>query len=165
MLRGRDAAAEPHLSAGHRGAIGLALIGLYFIPVALACWAPLKVNPSPGQFWPKLRGMIAVPFSHYYSASEFRALSVLLRGLMLFAPIGALWCWSMGRRRGGLAGLLAVTFLLGLAIEIGKAFIEGKQPDVTDLGVYLCGASGGWWVWSMWTQEEGALNRKHEAGR
>jgi len=72
---------------------------------------------------------------------------------MLFLPLGALWRWACGHElaRSLPARILIVLLILaiGLAIELGQAFMVRQYADSTDLLIYPVGAAIGWSIWGL----------------
>ncbi|MEX2215763.1 MAG: VanZ family protein [Phycisphaeraceae bacterium] len=141
---------------GHLGA-ALLLCAAYCIPLALVLWAPFKFVHSFERFITHLAAAIDIPFKAYYFTSEFKALSYLLRGFMLFLPVGAMLRWGWGNderdRAGGRVLVITVALVLGVGFEVGQAATVRQTADITDVMVYLVGALAGWWMWARLTQE------------
>jgi VanZ family protein len=88
---------------------------------------------TPEQAWAGLEWRGLWPFWHAYIVSKSRGLSSMVAHLVIFLPIGAM-VW-VRRGAGGGAPLLAATLavLLSLAVETGRWFRPGLQPDITNL--------------------------------
>jgi len=140
-----------------RAAIAVGLILLYTLPLLAAFWHPYTRVASTQVFQENLRGFLAAPFQAYYVGGEFIALTNIVRSVILFAPIGAVVRWATGPRSVAVAGLAcaAAALPIGLAIEVGQAGLVDKIADVTDLGLYLFGAVGGYFVAQVILREPG----------
>ncbi len=79
------------------------------------------------------RGLL--PFWHWYIVTKEHAAQSLVVHLAIYAPIGVMIWLRRGRTRGGawLAAILAIPF--ALAIEVGRWFKPGLQPDFNDVPV------------------------------
>ncbi len=146
--------ADPASSATRRvAAIGMCL--LYTLPLAVIVWHPYKLVSSVDIFVQQFKQIVGIPFKAYYYAGEFKAVSTLMRNLMLFWPVGALLRWGFSPvRRGSYAnGICVMAFAvgMGLVLEAGKAAMVNKHADVTDLLIYAGGALMGWWLWGVLT--------------
>lgn len=134
----------------------IAMSLLYTAPLAVIVWHPYHRVPSVDVFWKQLGMMIDLPFKAYYYAGEFKAVSNLMRNLMLFLPVGALLRWGFGSSLRNLAAkrvvVVIVALAMGLVLETGKAAIVNKHADITDLMIYASGALIGWWLWGTVTR-------------
>ncbi len=142
---------EGAAATGMRVPLALAATLLYAVPLALTFWHPF--TRGTGDAMARLRGLLDLPFKAHYFGSEFAALTNMLRGIMLFLPIGALWRWAGGTENRGAARLLGIglTLLIAVGIQVGKAFLAGKPADNTDVMMDLIGAWAGWWLWGVVT--------------
>ena len=144
-------------SPSKRILIALLLTLLYAVPLAAAFWHPFHLQRDSQIVLNQLHGMLDLPFRKLYFTSEFSALSHILRGLMLFLPLGAIWRWACGgelQQSFAARGLvLALILTLGFAIELGQAFMIDQYADTTDLLIYLCGAGAGWWLCGILTRD------------
>lgn len=125
---------------------GLLAGGLYAVPLIASFWYPFDWMFDPQQIRVKLHAFLDYPFERYYWGQEFVTLVNLARGLMLFIPLGAIVRWTIGPRAAwpGWLVLLIVVVMLGLVIEFGQTLTVSGVCDVTDVGVYLIGATVGW---------------------
>ena len=134
-------------------AIGLCL--LYTAPLAVIMWHPYKPVGNVQVFLKQFSQFFDLPFKAHYYAGEFKALSNLMRSLMLFLPVGALIRWGFGHVRDGFAAkrlvVIVVAGFMGLLLEAGKAAMQAKHADITDWMLYVFGALFGWWLWGMMT--------------
>lgn len=134
----------------------IAMCLLYTAPLAIIVWHPYHRVPNMDVFWKQLGMMIDLPFKAYYYAGEFKAISNLMRNLMLFLPVGALLRWGFGSSLRNMAGkrvlVILVALAMGLVLETGKAAIVNKHADITDLMIYASGALIGWWLWGIVTR-------------
>jgi len=138
-------------SVGARVTGAAALVALYTVPLVAAFWHPYARVASAQVFEANLRGFLAAPFQGYYAGGEFAAMTNVVRGVMLFVPIGAVARWAVGRRSVVAAMFVCAlaTLPVGLLIEIGQAGLKNKYADVTDLGIYLTGGLLGWMLAHM----------------
>lgn len=78
-----------------------------------------------------------LPFYYHYFTSEATAMTSLLANAAMYAPVGvALWAWRRSRRlpdRGGIWPASLGAALLALPLELGKLWLPGRHPDLTDL--------------------------------
>ena len=155
---GREAA------TGMRVPLALAATLVYAVPLALTFWHPF--NRGTGDAMMRLRGLFDLPFKAHYFGSEFAALTNMLRGIMLFLPIGALWRWAGGREHLAAARLLGIglTLAIALGIQVGKALLAGKPADNTDVMMDLFGAWAGWWLWGVVTGTKMKPTEANSAG-
>jgi VanZ family protein len=118
----------------------LPALPLYLAVVAVASgWpaTPLSLQ-SVAQRWPAFHWL---PFYYQYFVSEAHAVASALVQLALYAPLGlmaSLW-FPQSRAAPVVAGFAAAC--VALVVELSKAFIPGKHPDITDV---LIGAAGAW---------------------
>jgi VanZ family protein len=99
-----------------------------------------------------LSQFLAVPFSSYYSGSEFHAFTEASRKSLLALPLGLLlrlsWPepgrWPASRLR--LIVLAGLGFCVLFAIEVGQVFLPTRVPDVTDAIVGELGVVAGLWL-------------------
>ncbi len=149
---------EARITLPVRLALALALTALYAVPLAAAFWHPFQLERESAVVAQQLRRMIDWPFRKHYYGSEFSAMSNILRGLMLFLPLGALWRWACGpelaRWFAARAMVFALITLIGIAIELGQAFLATQYADSTDFLVYLTGAAAGWAAWGLLVGEK-----------
>lgn len=141
----------------------VAICLLYTVPLAVIMWHPYKLVPNAETFWKQFGQMFGIPFKAYYYAGEFKALSNLMRSLMLFWPVGALLRWGFGHVRDGFAGkrvlVILVAGVMGFVLEAGKAAMQSKHADITDWMIYILGALFGWWLWGMVTRPSTAASQ------
>lgn len=134
--------------ARHRAWVACGLLLLYAAPLAAIYWHPYHLADSLEAVRSNVRGMFAAPFRAYYYGSEFKALANIVRGLMLFVPVGAVLRWAAGPRSAwtGALACIAGGLFLGLPIEMGQALSVDRVADVTDLAIYAVGTCLGWTV-------------------
>lgn len=142
-----------------RRALTLLACVLYALPVAAAFLYPFRWVTDGAEFRENLRFLLDYPFKHYYWGQEFNSATNLLRGVMLFVPLGAIWRWGMNpsgeSRPPRWLWLAAAVLAIGLTIESGQAMTIDGTADVTDIMMYLAGATGGWLI-------VGRLRQPHE---
>lgn len=78
-----------------------------------------------------------IPFYYHYFTSESTAMASLLANAAMYAPLGvAWWAWRRSRRlpeRGGTGPAALGAALLALLLELGKLWLPGRHPDLSDL--------------------------------
>src|SRR6516164_7696781 len=81
-----------------------------------------------------------LPFYHYYIVSKAHAAESLAAHVLTFAPIGVMVALRRGEGRAAVwtAGIL--TGLLSCAVEVGRWFKPGLQPDFSDVIVAAAAA-------------------------
>jgi len=81
-----------------------------------------------------------LPFYHYYIVSKAQAAESLAAHVLTFAPIGVMVALRRGEGRAAVwtAGILAG--LLSCAVEVGRWFKPGLQPDFSDVIVAAAAA-------------------------
>ncbi len=125
----------------------------------------LVVDPSELQ--ERWSGFLTYPLLRYYFTSEYRALTNILGKLLSFAFLGALVAccvmfgkptsaiarndnlgrdWVCSPFRASLSWVLPLSIVIGFAIEIGQIYLFPLIGDLSDVGIYALGASGGAWL-------------------
>lgn len=125
-------------SRGGPGTVGwLAAAGAWIAVMCAVFWFPYDFTVEPARVAERWARLFDVPLVAYYYGSEYRALTEMLRRVLMFAPLGALlalagtrWPWA-----------LAAAALAGLAVEIGQVLLPGKAIDTGDV---LFGMLGAW---------------------
>ncbi len=78
-----------------------------------------------------------IPFYYHYFTSESAAMASLLANAAMYAPVGlALWAWRRSHRLPDLGGTGPAALgaaLLALPLELGKLWLSGRHPDLTDV--------------------------------
>ncbi|MGB8437444.1 MAG: VanZ family protein, partial [Burkholderiales bacterium] len=118
----------------------LLCLPLYFALVAVASgWPAIPLTlQSVAQRWQSFHWL---PFYYHYFVSEAHAMASALAQLALYAPLGlAASLWFPKPRVAPAIGAIAAA-CVALMVELSKAFIPGKHPDITDV---LIGAVGAW---------------------
>ena len=86
------------------------------------------------------------PFWGYYAHTTFETLSHVIELVLLYLPLG----FFVGKfgTSGRRAAWLAVGLTLAIAgpIEYLQGWVVGRYPDVTDVGMSLCGGWIGAWA-------------------
>jgi hypothetical protein len=92
----------------------------------------------------------SVPFSSMYWGTEFNAVTVIVRDLLYFAPLGFFLGsavdslnWDRDRRRRWLWLMLLPTGGLALAVELFQIALRQRIPDLTDAIFSTLGAGFG----------------------
>jgi VanZ family protein len=73
-----------------------------------------------------------LPFYHHYIVSKAHAAQSVAKELLCFAPIGVMIALRRGRGRASAWGAAIAALLFSLAIEFGRWFKPGLQPDFSD---------------------------------
>jgi VanZ family protein len=98
---------------------------------------------SPFQFSSTYHSFGWFPFHGYYVRTTFEALSHVIEQLVLYFPLGFLVAYP-GRPTAGLARrALVATLAIAGPIEYLQGWVDGRYPDVTDVGIALLGAALG----------------------
>lgn len=152
---------------GVRIVVAMVLTMGYAIPLGAALLHPFVLERDGEVVANQLRYMFDWPFRKHYYGSEFSTLSNVLRGVMLFLPLGAMWRWGCGaelsRSWAARVMVFVLVVLIGFAIELSQAFMAGQYADSTDLMIYPFGAWLGWIAWGLMERNAGK-NTGHEAG-
>jgi glycopeptide antibiotics resistance protein len=111
-------------------------------------WFPFDFHTDGAFIKSRLDFVQRVPFEVYYTSTEYRAVTEMLRKTLFFAPLGGLLAWGVMRQpwrwRGPLF-VLAMLVLAGVpaAIEGGQLMLAHKVVDLTDwLLAWLGGLAG-----------------------
>lgn len=129
---------------------------LTVITLATALAAGLQML-RPFEFTPAFHTMGLFPFLGYYSHTTFEALSHVVELMLLYFPLG-FWLGSSDRSRARkLFWALGVTLLVALPIEYLQGWVVGRYPDITDVGISLCGAWVGVWAAGAGASEPGLV--------
>jgi glycopeptide antibiotics resistance protein len=98
---------------------------------------------SPFQFSSTYHSFGWFPFHGYYVRTTFEALSHVIEQLVLYFPLGFLVAYP-GRPTAGLVRrALVATLAIAGPIEYLQGWVDGRYPDVTDVGIALLGAALG----------------------
>jgi VanZ family protein len=73
-----------------------------------------------------------LPFYHHYIVSKAHAAQSVAVELVCFAPIGVMVALRRGGGRASVWGAAVAAFLFSLAIELGRLFKPGLQPDFSN---------------------------------
>jgi len=82
-----------------------------------------------------------MPFLAYYQFTSLQTVSHVIGLMLIYAPLGFAMIWNGRSKR--LAHVLWVIGITAGAFEYGQAWIVGRYPDVTDVGMALLGAWAG----------------------
>lgn len=144
-----NVAPAPATAAGPARWLVAALLA-WALAMPLLYWFPYQAEWDPN--WLRMRldqAMGRMPFEALFASGEQRAMTEVLRKLLVFAPGGLLWAgWVVQTRRTrprawALAGLLAAV-ALAVAVELGQLALPGKVADATDAALGTVGALLGW---------------------
>ena len=109
-----------------------------------------------------------LPFYHYYIVSKAHALQSAVVHAATFAPIGVMIWLRFDNRGGSAAWAAALGLLFSLAIEIGRWFKPGLQPDFSDCIVAAAAAALSVkalpYLWTMLESAADAAPRASKAG-
>jgi glycopeptide antibiotics resistance protein len=111
-------------------------------------WFPFDFRTDGAFIKSRLDFAQRVPFEVYYSGTEYRAVTEMLRKTLFFAPLGGLLVWGVTRQRWRWRAplfALAMLVLAGLpaVIEGGQLMLPHKVVDPTDwLLAWLGGLAG-----------------------
>jgi len=99
---------------------------------------------SPFELAPAYRGFSWYPFFGYYAHTTFETLSHVIELALAFFPLG--FCLSLGADSRGRALLAALVLTLAISapIEYLQGWVNGRYPDISDIGLSLAGAWVGW---------------------
>lgn len=101
-------------------------------------WYPFDFSFDRRWAAERLRAIPLLPFVNYYRATEFKALSQLLRKMLLFAPLGVFLAGALrGVHRAGFSRIAVCLAAGGIAavalgVEGGQVLLPDKVPDPTD---------------------------------
>jgi len=116
----------------------------------LGYWFPYAFDLSDPALADKARAaLIRLPFEALFYSGEQRAVTEILRKLLLFAPGGLLWAlWhgSTGRAKGAAWPWLVISALMALTVEAGQLALPDKLADSTDALLGWVGGIAGWWL-------------------
>ncbi|MBL8353191.1 MAG: VanZ family protein [Burkholderiaceae bacterium] len=120
----------------------------WFAWLALALtvfWYPFDFHTDVGFVRERLRGLDRPLLTSYYMGSEFRALTELLRKVLMFLPGGFVWALAMRRTPAAGKALLVLGLvapvLAALTVEGGQLMLPDKVADFSDV---LFESAGGW---------------------
>ncbi|MBN2702320.1 MAG: VanZ family protein [Methylothermaceae bacterium] len=122
------------------------LLALPYIPtlVAINGWFTSSWL-SLSQGLAKIADLRFIPFYYHYFTSEPTAMASLLANAAMYAPIGvALWAWRRSSRlpdRGGTKPAALAAAGLALPLEMGKLWLEGRHPDLSNLLIAAASAT------------------------
>lgn len=152
--RARAAGAAPG-EPSNRLMPALILAHVYAIPLLIVYLTPFHPVTSAQVFLEKVYALKTAPFQAYYHGSPFAALSAMLRGFMLFVPVGALTRWGvpLWSKWAGIGLVVQFGLGLGLMIELFQAATVNHHADLTDVLIYTLGALAGYWLWGIVAQE------------
>lgn len=126
----------------------LSLALIYALFLAGVFWQPFDWVIERPFAEPRFQAFFRTPLAAMYAGSDFNAVTQLLRKTLFFAPLGALFAFSLknvqGPARWLLRGvLLAAAFALAMGIELAQVFLPSHTPDLTDAMLCFLGAAGG----------------------
>lgn len=155
-------------SVGWAPAMWLTLIWLCVLLVAF--WYPFNFQIQREYVSSTLDGFLSVPFSTYYWGSEYRALTELLRKILLMIPLGILIGLTAEKLVGSalnnfwvkllwLAGIFVVFIL-----ELGQVLLPDRTGDITDAILGCIGLLIGQRAWRLYSKppksrEKAAIKR------
>ncbi len=150
-----------HSLLSRLGLVGVLLSSVFLISYH---WAPYDFTTDPERVTVGMRQLLSVPFGSYYTGSEFKALTEMLRKLVLALPLGvslrlAVLPLQAPRRRRLPTIVVAVAgFLILFLVELGQVFLPTRFADVTDVLVAEGGVLLGSWIaaWLVSASAEGA---------
>jgi VanZ family protein len=127
------------------GGVWLAILaGATFIAAAMQMLTPFEIASEYRPVgWFPLRG--------YYTRTTFETLSHVIELALLYVPLGffagsSRAAGASGATGGAVIRLVALTVLLAGVVEYLQGWIVGRYPDVSDVGLCVLGALGGWWA-------------------
>ena len=109
------------------------------IVLATAVSAALQML-SPFAWSASFHSMGWFPFFGYYSHTTFETLSHVIELMLLYVPLAFFVGRSASNRRKALVVSIGLTLCVAAPIEYLQGFVEGRYPDVTDIGMSLAGA-------------------------
>lgn len=92
-----------------------------------------------------------LPFFGYYEYTSREVVSHVLQLMLLYMPVGFTGAAvSSPARRSNLIASFFAVLVAAVGLEYGQGWINGRYPDVTDVGVALLG-----WAIGVWLGETG----------
>jgi VanZ family protein len=137
-----------------------------FVPLAAIAYvvAVLFINELVTSHWRTLeqamraldrRGLL--PFWHYYISTKAHGAKSFMVHALTFAPIGVMIWWRRERWAGGGIFSAVCAFIFSLAIETGRWFKPGLQPDFSNPMIAAAAAYAAFWLmpilWRMLQHE------------
>ena len=158
--RGRTQEPQPEpVSSGvaRRVWLWLGVAGVYAVLLAVVfcatSWQPLDLTVDKQQIRARFNGFFCVPFASLYQTSEFNAISQVLKKVLFYMPLGALFVLAVAPlavpraiRRILLAVLLLAAAGVAAAIETAQVLLPPHVPDITDVILCTAGAAIGMFV-------------------
>jgi glycopeptide antibiotics resistance protein len=152
--------------AGVSRRLGVSLTLAWLAIVFVAFWYPFNFEISAQGTSTALENYFSVPFQSYYFGTEYRALTELLRKILLMIPLGIL-IGLISRPRYGDAIHSYWALVLWLAaiatvfvLELGQAFLPERWGNITDATLGCLGLFLGRSAWRLYektkTSDEGA---------
>jgi VanZ family protein len=140
-------------ATGTSSGLWLARLGAVVWVMLLASyhWNPFNFTAAPERVSIGIHQFLSVPFSSYYSGTEFHALTEMLRKFLLALPLGLFLRVSTPRRvrqhrRFTTLSVAAIGFAILVAIEFGQVFLPTRVADLTDAIVAELGVVTGSWL-------------------
>ena len=125
-------------------AVWLSVAAIYAAGLIALFWSPFEFVWDVGFAKQRWEDFFRTPFAALYYGSEFHATEQVLRKVLFFAPLGALFAHAAAQfanwrlRRALLTVLFAGSIALAMGIEVGQLFLPAHLSDFTD--VLLCTA-------------------------
>ncbi len=117
--------------------LGLLLVWVFVI--LLRHWSPFNFTVTGDMWRSRWPALVQVPFSNYYWANPFDALSEAITKIFLGLPVGVLLALAVPRPASAplrwlrLAAFAAVAVALFGGVELGQVFLPSRYPDGTDI--------------------------------
>ena len=126
----------------------LVALAIWGVALAIRHWSPFDFATDTSMIRSRIPAMFAVPFHSYYRGFAPYVLVDVTTKLLMAVPVGALlqlmfrprtrlWRWVMG------AGIVALSGLMFLALELGQLMLPSRVPDQTDVYIGTLGAAIG----------------------
>ena len=125
----------------------LGLLLVWILVILLRHWAPFNFAVTGDMWRSRWPALVQVPFSNYYWANPFDALSEAITKVFLGLPVGVLLALGVPRpaatawRWLRLAAFAAFALALFSSVELGQVFLPSRYPDGTDI---VLGTVGVW---------------------
>jgi glycopeptide antibiotics resistance protein len=137
----------PHASARVK-VWPIVTLALWGVALLVRHWSPFDFTTDSSMIRNRIPAMFAVPFHSYYRGFAPYVLVDVTTKLLMAVPVGALlqlmflprrrvWRWVMS------AGIVIVSGLMFLALELGQLMLPSRVPDQTDVYLGTLGATIG----------------------
>lgn len=145
-----------------RGRLINRAVAIWGLAVVLTVWNPPRFTWPTPPYWRLER---VVPFWSYFYSRTLADLADVIGQVLIFMPLGALLAARSYRQR--FVGALILGLSLGLAIEIGQAFLPDRTADLSDAISAAAGTAIGLalWRWGEWTRTSSMGALRYRVGR